>query len=200
MCEQPFPHEPNGRTQQFFSQSRNYAIYILIWGLFIRMSRGINFRWCVKFPNLLFPEELLILQEQVSDSEVQSSMAVDLKGRHPWSSSLSSRIEKWVYPVVYLISEKQKLLQKIFNGKDLIVGKCFSLLSIAAYWAKGRRSPLLLLVLWFCYIWTRITHRTQNKQNDNWATGAENNSSLFWVEKSCCQFHEVHWTDTYCCK
>lgn len=68
VCKQPFPPEPNGRTQQFLLQSRNYAIHILIWGLFIRTSCGINFRWCVKFFNLLFPEELLILQEQVSCS------------------------------------------------------------------------------------------------------------------------------------
>lgn len=52
--KQPFPPKPNGRTQQFLSQFRNFAIYILIWGLFIRTNCGINFRWCVKFPNLLF--------------------------------------------------------------------------------------------------------------------------------------------------
>lgn len=41
----------------------NYGIYILIWGPFAKISSGINFRWCVKFPMLLFPEKLLISWE-----------------------------------------------------------------------------------------------------------------------------------------
>lgn len=71
----------------------NDAIYILIWGLFMRMSHGINFRLCVKFPILLFPNRIAhftgagLVFWQVP--EVQGYMAVDLKYRCHWTSSLS---------------------------------------------------------------------------------------------------------------